>query len=172
MNTYILDIKRSKAYGKVLRKRFFDGYNGERVVTIYNDERECNDYYIISRDYTGEITEKYLKNMRLTAKHYVEVKVGSFFPARVFEDYGVGHTPAYYYYNRIKGTPWAGSVSAVGEKGLLVWSRSLSVGLSNPYFYDRDMVIRNFIFRFEDLGRDKYTDGALQFIQENLPEHL
>lgn len=36
MNTYILDIKRSKAYGKVLRKRFFDGYNGERVVTIYN----------------------------------------------------------------------------------------------------------------------------------------
>ena len=37
MNTYILDVKRSKGYGKVLRKRFFNGYNGERVVTIYNE---------------------------------------------------------------------------------------------------------------------------------------
>lgn len=103
MNTYILDIKRNKAYGKVLRKRFFDGYNGERVVTIYNEERKCNDYYIISRDYTGDVSAKYLKNMSHTAKHYVEVKVGKSF-ARVYEDYGVGHTPAYYY-NRIKGVP-------------------------------------------------------------------
>lgn len=169
MNTYILDIKRSKAYGKVLRKRFFDGYNGERVVTIYNGERKCNDYYIISRDYTGEISAKYLKNMRHTAKHYVEVKVDKSF-ARVYEDYGVGHTPAYY--NRIKGVPWEGSVSAVDDKGLVVWSRSLSIGITNPYFYDREMVIRNFIFRFEDLGRGKFTDGALQFIKDNLPEHL
>ena len=170
MNTYILDIKRSRSYGKVLRKRFFDGYNGERVVTIYNEELKCNDYYIISRDYTGEISVKYLKSMRHTAKHYVEVKVGKSF-ARVFEDYGVGHTPAYYY-NRIKGTPWEGSVSAVGDNGLLVWSRSLSIGISNPYFYDREEVIRNFISRFETLGRDKFTDGALKFLGENLPEHL
>lgn len=141
MNTYILDIKRSKAYGKVLRKRFFDGYNGERVVTIYNEERKCNDYYIISRDYKGDITAKYLKNIRHTAKHYVEVKVGKSF-ARVFQDYGVSHTPAYYY-NRIKDIPWEGLVSAVGDNGLLVWSRSLSIGISNPYFYDREEVIRN-----------------------------
>lgn len=170
MNTYILDIKRSKAYGKVLRKRFFDGYNGERVVTIYNEERKCNDYYIISRDYTGEISAKYLKNMRHTAKHYVEVKVGKSF-ARVYEDHGVGHTPAYYY-NRIKDIPWEGAISAVGDNGLLVWSRSLSIGISNPYIYDREMVIRNFISKFETLGRDKFTDGALKFIKDNLPEHL
>ena len=170
MSTYILEIKRSTAYGKVLRKRFFDGYNGERVVTIYNEGRKCNDYYIISRDYKGDITTKYLKNMRHTAKHYVEVKVGKSF-ARVYEDYGVGHPPAYYY-NRLNGVPWEGSVSAVGDKGALVWSRSLSVGIPNPYFYDREMVIRNFIFRFEDLGRDKFTDGALQFLKDNLPEHL
>ena len=124
MNTYILEIKRSTAYGKVLRKRFFDGYNGERVVTIYNEGRKCNDYYIISRDYKGDITTKYLKNMRHTAKHYVEVKVGKSF-ARVYEDYGVGHTPAYYY-NRLNGVPWEGSVSAVGDKGVLVWSRPRS----------------------------------------------
>lgn len=170
MNTYILEIKRSTAYGKVLRKRFFDGYNGERVVTIYNYGRKCNDYYIISRDYKGDITTKYLKNMQHTSKHYVEVKVGKSF-ARVYEDYDVGHTPAYYY-NRLNGVPWEGSVSAVGDKGVLVWSRSLSVGIPNPYFYDREMVIRNFIFRFEDLGRDKFTDGALQFLKDNLPEHL
>ena len=170
MNTYILDIKRSKAYGKVLRKRFFDGYNGERVVTIYNEERKCNDYYIISRDYTGEISAKYLKNMRHTAKHYVEVKVGKSF-ARVFEDYGVGHTPAYYY-NRIKGVPWEGSVSAVGDNGLLVWSYTLCVGITNPYFYNREEIIRNFTSRFETRGNDKFSGGALQFIKENLPEYL
>lgn len=139
-------------------------------MTIYNGERKCNDYYIISRDYKGDITTKYLKNMLHNAKHYVEVKVGKSF-ARVYEDYGVGHTPAYYY-NRIKGTPWEGSVSAVGNNGVLVWSRSLSVGISNPYFYDREQVIRSFISQFEVLGRDNYMDGALKFLGENFPEYL